>query len=137
MGNITHTLTYCQAHCKGASGRTHLVTSRGNALFTIDKQTVLALMFSQPTLSFLDSELIEFTGSGLSAVQPELKRLASCGLQKVDHIGKHKQYQANHDRQVLENISAMLPKAVAMVESILQALEPFAKKINRTEFSTL
>jgi predicted nucleotidyltransferase len=100
-----------------------------DALFTTTQQRVLSLLFGQPARSFLATELIQKTGSGSGAVQRELKRLTSSGLVTMTQSGRQKNYQANPDSPVFEELHRLVVKTVALVDPIREALRPHAGRI--------
>ena len=93
-------------------------TSLADALFTTTQQRVLALLFGQPHRSFFTSQLIELTGSGSGAVQRELQRLASSRLVNVTSVGTQKQYQANPNSPIYQELIGIVRKTIALVEPI-------------------
>lgn len=129
MGNSLTTKHSRPARRKAAVLSPAAPTSLADALFTTTEQRVLALLFGQPARSFYASELIERTGSGSSAVQRELHRLASSGLVTVKRIGNQKHYQANPDSPVFEELCSLVKKTAALAEPVRKALAPLEDRI--------
>ena len=105
-------------------------TSLADALFTTTQQRLLALLFGQPSRSYFATELIGLTGSGSGAVQRELKRLTSSELVNVSLVGKRKNYRANHQSPVFEELRRLVVKTVAVLQPVRQALEPLADRVS-------
>ena len=104
-------------------------TGIARALFTTTQQRLLALLFGQPSRSFLASELIKRTGSGSGAVQRELKRLVSSGLITVTRLGRQKHHRANPNSPVFQELRGLVQKTVGLAEPIREALEPLVDRI--------
>jgi predicted nucleotidyltransferase len=100
-----------------------------DALFSRTQQSVLGLLFGQPTQSFYTNEIIKKSGGGSGAVQRELSRLVRSGLVTVERIGSQKHYQANPESPLFEELCAILTKTVALLEPLKAALKPFLPKI--------
>lgn len=104
-------------------------TGIADALFTSTQQRVLGLVFGQPERAFSVSELITLAGAGSGAVQRELKRLAASGLVSVQSVGGRKQYQANREAPVFEELRALVAKTVGVAEQIRAALAPASDQL--------
>ena len=100
-----------------------------NALFTPVQQRVLSFLFGQPERRFQGAELIRLANSGTGATHRVLQRLASCGLVRVDEVGRQKFYQANSAAPIYEELVALVRKTTGLREPLRKALTPFKDDI--------
>ena len=100
-----------------------------NALFTPVQQRVLGFLFGQPERRFQGAELIRLANSGTGATHRVLQRLASCGLVRVDEVGRQKFYQANSAAPIYEELVALVRKTIGLREPLRNALMPFENDI--------
>jgi predicted nucleotidyltransferase len=101
-----------------------------DGLFTKTQQRVLSLFFGQPERSFLKTELIEEADTGSGSVQRALARLVETGLVTVTVTRGRKQYQANRDVPIFDELRGIVTKSFAMAEPLRAALEPLAAQIH-------
>lgn len=94
-----------------------------DALFSRTQQSVLGLLFGQPTQTFYTNEIIKKSGGGSGAVQRELSRLVRSDLVTVERIGSQKHYQANPESPLIKELCANLTKTVALIAPLKAALE--------------
>jgi predicted nucleotidyltransferase len=104
-------------------------SSLADALFTGTQQSLLALLFGQPTRSFYANELIGLVGMGSGAVQRELVKLSGSGLVTVRLIGNQKHYQANANAPIFDELNGIVRKTFGLAEPLRQALRPMAEKL--------
>ena len=104
-------------------------TGLADALFTPVQQRVLGLLFGQPDRRFQGVELIRLANAGTGAPHRLLQRLASCGLVRVDAVGRQKFYQANPAAPIHNELVALVRKTVGLREPLREALMPFAHHI--------
>ena len=104
-------------------------TGLANALFTPVQQRVLGLLFGQPDRRFQGAELIRLANAGTGASHRLLVRLASCGLVRVDAVGRQKFYQANSAAPIHQELVALVRKTVGLREPLREALMPLADDI--------
>ena len=104
-------------------------TGLADALFTPVQQRVLGLLFGQPDRRFQGAELIRLAKAGTGAPHRLLQRLASCGLVRVDAVGRQKFYQANPAAPIHNELVALVRKTVGLRQPLREALMPFADDI--------
>ena len=104
-------------------------TGLADALFTPVQQRVLGLLFGQPDRRFQGAELIRLANAGTGASHRLLVRLASCGLVRVDAVGRQKFYQANSAAPIHQELVALVRKTVGLREPLRKALMPLADDI--------
>ena len=123
---------YASTSVAGAPPRkNHLAASPlADALFTSTQQRVLGLLFGQPDREFFVTEIIALAGSGRGAVQRELVRLAGSGLAAVSRAGNRKHYRANRKSPLFDEICSIVRKTIGLEESVRNALEPLADRLN-------
>ena len=116
---------------KMGTKRTHQGHSTGlaDALFTPVQQRVLGLLFGQPDRRFQGAELIRLANAGTGATHRLLQRLASCGLVRVDAVGRQRFYQANAAAPTHKELVALVRKTVGLREPLREALMPLANDI--------
>ena len=95
-----------------------------DALFSKTQQRVLTVLFGQPQRSFYANEMIGLAQSGSGAVQRELARLEASGLVTVHRIGNQKNYQANRDAPIFEELRGIVLKTFGVVDVLRAALAP-------------
>ena len=100
-----------------------------DALFTPVQQRVLGLLFGQPDRRFQGAELIRLANAGTGAPHRLLQRLASCGLVRMDAVGRQKFYQANPAAAIHNELVALVRKTVGLREPLREALMPLADDI--------
>ena len=105
-------------------------TGLADALFTPVQQRVLGLLFGQPDRRFQGAELIRLANAGTGAPHRLLQRLASCGLVRVDAVGRQKFYQANPAAPIHNELVALVRKTVGLREPLREALMPLADDID-------
>ena len=104
-------------------------TGLADALFTPVQQRVLGLLFGQPDRRFQGAELIRLANAGTGAPHRLLQRLTSCGLVRVDAVGRQKFYQANPAAPIHNELVALVRKTVGLREPLREALMPLAEDI--------
>jgi predicted nucleotidyltransferase len=104
-------------------------TSLANALFPKVRQQLLGLFFTQPDNSFHTNEIIRLTGSGTGVVQRELEKLTSAGLITMEVVGRQKQYQANRESPLFEELRLIVLKTFGLADVIRSALIPVLDEI--------
>lgn len=104
-------------------------TGLADALFTPVQQRVLGLLFGQPDRRFQSAELIRLANAGTGAPHRLLQRLASCGLVRVDDVGRQKFYQANSTAPIHKELVGLVRKTVGLREPLREALMPLVDDI--------
>ena len=105
-------------------------TGLADALFTTVQQRLLGLLFGQPDRRFQGAELIRLANAGTGAPHRLLQRLASCGLVRVDAVGRQKFYQANPAAPIHRELVALVRKTMGLREPLREALMPLASDID-------
>lgn len=101
-----------------------------DALFTPVQQRLLGLLFGQPDRRFQSGELIRLVNAGTGATHRLLQRLASCGLVRVDPVGRQKFYQANPAAPIHKELVALVRKTIGLREPLREALMSLADDID-------
>lgn len=104
-------------------------TNLASALFSGTRQKMLGLLFGQPDRAFSVVDLIQLADSGSGAVQREIKRLAESGLLTVCVVGRQKQYQANPDSPIFDELISLVRKTLGPAELIREALKAIADQL--------
>ena len=105
-------------------------TGLAAALFTPVQQRLLGFLFGQPDRRFQGAELIRLANAGTGAPHRLLQRLASCGLVRVDAVGRQKFYQANPAAPIHKELVALVRKTIGLREPLREALMPLASDID-------
>ncbi len=100
-----------------------------SALFTKVQQSVLAVLFGNPSRSFYANEIIGLARSGTGAVQRELARLETAGLVTIARVGNQKHYQANANAPVFDELRALVVKTFGFADVLRAALAPHSRRI--------
>ena len=103
--------------------------SIADALFSGTRQTLLGLLFGQPDRGYTLSELIELAHAGRGAVQREIGRLVEAGLVCQKGRQRGRQYQANSDSPIFEELCGIARKVLGPAEVIREALVPLQDHI--------
>jgi predicted nucleotidyltransferase len=104
--------------------------SFAGALFSQVRLRVLRLFFGQPDKMYQISDVIRLVESGRGAVQRELEKLTAAGILSVSIAGTRKNYCANRQSPIFNDLYRLILKTVGMVEPIRNALEPFRDDID-------
>ena len=104
-------------------------TGLADALFTPVQQRLLGFLFGQPDRRFQGAELIRLANAGTGAPHRLLQRLASCGLVRVDAVGRQKFYQANPAAPIHKELVALVRKTIGLREPLREALMSLANDI--------
>lgn len=99
------------------------------ALFPGTRRKVLGLLFGRPEREFTISEMIRLAETGSGAVQREVARLVESGVLRVNTRGRQKQYQANPDAPVFEELCALVRKTLGPVERVREAVYAMGDKV--------
>lgn len=101
------------------------------ALFTSTQQRVLGLLYGQPDREFYASELFRLARAGRGAVQRELQKLVSSGLVSTTTAGRQKNYRANREAPIFEELRGIVLKTIGAADPVREALIPLAPRIAR------
>ena len=103
--------------------------SIASALLSDSQTRVFRWLFGQPERSFHLSELRRLTGLGSASLQRELNKLAEAGLVRSERVGNLRQFQANADSPVYEELVALTRKTLGVEPMLREALVPLAPKL--------
>lgn len=78
------------------------------ALFGKTRQAVLLLLYGRPDEAFYFREILRTVGSGLGAVQRELRRLTDAGIARRTVQGRQVYYQANPDAPAFRELKSLI-----------------------------
>ena len=91
--------------------------------------TLLGLLFGQPERGYTLSELIELAQAGRGAVQREIGRLVNSGLVCQEGRKRGRQYRANPDSPIFDELCGIARKILGPAEVITEALMPLQDHI--------
>jgi hypothetical protein len=86
-------------------------------LFSRTRSAVLAVLYGQGDKSFYLRQLVGVTGSGMGAVQREVKRLLEAGLISKSTSGIQTFYRANPASPVFNEIKSLVTKTISVTKS--------------------
>jgi len=101
-----------------------------NSLFGKTRRAVLALLFSHVDERFYFRQIVRLIGTGLGALQRELKNLSKAGIISKSAQGNQIYYQANPDCPVFNEIKNLVMKTVGVGDVLKTALLPLGEHIN-------
>jgi predicted nucleotidyltransferase len=107
----------------------HRADGFSSALFTKVQQSVLSVLFGNPTRSFYANEIIGLAKSGTGAVQRELAALEAAGLVRMTRVGNQKHYQANASAPIFEELRSLVLKTFGLTDVLRAALAPLSREI--------
>jgi DNA-binding transcriptional ArsR family regulator len=93
------------------------------------RRSILAVLYGHADETFYLRQLVRVAGSGIGAVQRELKALAEAGI--IRRIGKGRQvyYQANAQCTVYPELKSLIMKTAGMGDALKIAMLPLAERI--------
>jgi len=101
----------------------------GTTLFGKTRRAVLALLYSHPDESFYLRQIARTTGTGMGALQRELKQLSEAGVILRNEIGQQAFFKANGDCPVFHELRNLIIKTFGVADVVRAALSPLADKI--------
>jgi predicted nucleotidyltransferase len=99
-------------------------------LFGKTRRAVLALLYSHTDESFYLRQITRAAGSGMGAVQRELKKLSESGIILRTTRGKQIYYKANPDCPIYDEIKSLVMKTAGIGEILKAAFVPLTDLIN-------
>jgi predicted nucleotidyltransferase len=99
------------------------------ALFGKTRREVLALLLSHADESFYLREVVRHAGTGIGAVQRELKRLTEVGVIVRLVRGRQVYYQANRQCPIFAELQGLLMKTAGVADVLRTALASLADRI--------
>jgi len=110
-----------------------ITTSSGHdlssALFGKTRRAVLALFFGHPEEWFYLRQVARLTGSGLGAVQRELKGLAGAGIIVRRVQGRQVYFRANPDCPIYPEMKGLILKTAGLCEVLSSSLRDLSDRI--------
>jgi len=101
----------------------------GAALFGKSRRAVLGLLYSHPDQAFYLRQIARFSGTGIGAVQRELKRLAESGIISREAVGNQVHFQANKACPIFRELRSLIIKTAGVSDIVKTALSPLAERI--------
>ena len=98
------------------------------ALFGQTRRAVLALLFGASADAFYLREIVRLTGTGMGAVQRELRQLVEAGLVDRRPHGKQVYFSANPRSPVYQELVGLLTKTAGLADVLRRGLAPLAKQ---------
>jgi len=99
------------------------------ALFGQTRRVILSLLYGHPDETYYLRQLARSTGSGLGAVQREIKRLTESGIVRRTVRGRQVFYQANPDCPLFAELKSLVVKTTGVADVLRTALAPLARRI--------
>lgn len=103
--------------------------SLADALFSGTRQTLLRLFFLEPERTYTLTELIDLAKAGRGAVQRETARLTDAGLIVQSGPVRGRQYQANKQSPVFDELCSIARKLLGPGQLLRTALAPLSDRI--------
>lgn len=99
------------------------------SLFGKTRNAVLALLYSHVDERFYFRQIVRLIGTGLGALQRELKNLSKAGIISKSVQGNQIYYQANPDCPIFNEIKNLVMKTAGVRDILKNALIPLAERI--------
>lgn len=98
-------------------------------LFSKNRCAILALLFGHPDQAFYLRQIARTCGSGIGAIQRELKQLTEAGI--IQRMARDKQvyFQANADCPVFEELKSLIIKTAGVADVLRFSLAPLSARI--------
>ena len=100
-----------------------------SALFSKNRQAVLALLFAHPDEAFYLRQIVRASGGGIGAVQRELGQLVQAGIIRRTARDQQVYFQANADCPVFEELKGLVVKTAAVADVLRAGLASLADRI--------
>jgi predicted nucleotidyltransferase len=109
---------------------THTEAGKASSvLFGQTRRAVLALLYGHADESFYLRQIARATGTGLGAVQRELRQLHDADIIRRTVQGNLVLYQANSGSSIFEELKSLLTKTAGVYDIIREALMSLAERI--------
>lgn len=110
-------------------GENHLNTYLAETLFGKTRRAILSVLYSHSDEAYYLRQLSRLIGSGMGAVQRDLKALTAAGILTRIEKGKQIYYQANSKCAVFPELKSLIMKTSGMGDALRVALSPLTKRI--------
>lgn len=104
--------------------------NRSVVLFGKTRRAILSLLYIRSDETFYLRQIVRATGSGLGAVQRELKGLSEAGIIMRFHHGRQILYQANSQNQIFGELRSLIAKTSGVIHLLRSALLHFCGFVN-------
>ena len=101
----------------------------GSVLFDKTRRNLLALLFTHADQAYYLRELARQTGSGMGAVQREVRKLSEAGILRREVRGRQVYYQANPDCPVFAELKGLVVKTLGVADVLRAALRPLSGRV--------
>lgn len=101
-----------------------------SALFGKTRRAVLALIYGNTEKAFYLREIARAAGSGLGAVQREVRRLSDAGILSRTARGREVYYQADPDCPIFAELKSLVIKTAGVADVLRGALSPLSDRIS-------
>ena len=101
----------------------------GAALFGKSRRAVLGLLYGHPDQAFYLRQIARTTGTGIGAVQRELKQLTEAGILLRKKVGNQVHFQANRDCPVFAELKSLIIKTTGVADILKAALSSLSDRI--------
>lgn len=102
--------------------------SAGLILFGKTRRAVLALLYGRPEEDFYLREIVRAAGTGVGAVQRELRLLAGAGIVRRRVRGNQVYFQANPESPIFRELRGLVLKTAGLADVLRAALAPLAER---------
>jgi predicted nucleotidyltransferase len=103
--------------------------SIASSLFTDSQARIFPWLFGQPGRIYHLSELRRLTGLGSASLQRELNRLSGAGLIHSERFGNLRQFKANRQSLVFEELHGLIQKTMGAQPLLRDALLPLESRL--------
>lgn len=104
--------------------------NRSVVLFGKTRRAILSLLYMHSEETFYLRQIVRATGSGLGAVQRELKCLSDAGIIMRLHHGRQILYQANSQSHIFGELRSLIAKTSGVIHLLRSALLHFCGFVN-------
>lgn len=105
------------------------IDSLGAALFGKSRRAVLGLLYGHPDQAFYLRQIARATGTGIGAVQRELKQLTDAGILSREKVGNQVHFQANRACPVFAELKSLVIKTAGVADILKTALSALSDRI--------
>jgi len=104
-------------------------TRAGSILFGKTRRAVLALLYGRPAEDFYLREIVRAAGTGVGAVQRELRLLVEAGVVRRRVRGRQVYFQANAESPLFPELKGLVLKTAGLADVLRAVLAPLGGRI--------
>jgi len=110
-------------------GTTAKPATTASVLFGKTRRAVLSLLYGHPERDFYLREIVRAAGTGVGAVQRELRLLTEAAIVRRRARGNQVYFQANPECPVFPELKGLVLKTAGLADVLRAALAPLAERI--------